>query len=69
MCERVTLNFNKICIRIVNVREWIVARKLREAGEMVRNVKRNGTTLDAFMMEVIVARTLIATNVRIPWLR
>ena len=56
-----------LCDRNVSARERIAISHSKEAGEMARNAKKNGTSQDVSMMEVIVARTPIAASVRMTW--
>ena len=50
--------------RNVNAKEWTVLVQSKEVGEMAGNAKTNGTMLDAFMMEEIVARILPAIRAK-----
>ena len=60
------MNLDVSCsfFRNVNAKEWTVLVKSKEVGEMAADAKTNGTMLDAFMMEEIVARIPLAIHAK-----
>ena len=53
-----------ISVLLANAWVWIVTRLSKSLGEMEEGVMENITMLDASLMEVIAARTLIAKNAK-----
>ena len=51
-------------VLLANAWVWIVTRLSKSLGEMEEGVMENITMLDASLMEVIAARTLIAKNAK-----
>ena len=53
-----------ISVLLANAWVWIVARLSKSLGEMEEGVMENITMLDASLMEVIAAKTLIAKSAK-----